>query len=107
MTEIPRDYFVKEDQTINSTDRNEAWIYLREKIYSEINERLTVRIIKMAQELEMQVKVGSITHLVQSLKDIGRSWKQDSGVENAKKVSEVMIHQFRREKTLNVKLNRI
>ena len=36
VTEIPRDYFVKQDQTINSTDRNEAWLYLREKIYSEI-----------------------------------------------------------------------
>ena len=103
ITEIPRDYFIGRDQIIKK-DGNNAWIFLREIIFTEINERLTVRMIKMAQELDMQVSVGNIMHVVQSLKDIGRSWKQDSGIENAKKVRKVMIHQFREEKNFECKM---
>jgi len=93
---ITKDYFVTKGQRVNTAmrDLDSDWEDLKTKVKKTINSALKEEMVVEAQRLKLTYSEKNQDVMVENFREIGKSWKMDGSLENAKKINQVAYGVF-------------
>ena len=93
---ITKDYFVTKGQRVNTVmkDLDADWEDLKTKVKKTINSALKEEMVVEAQRLKLTYSEKNQNVMVKNFREIGKSWKMDGSVENAKKINQIAYGVF-------------
>ena len=96
MKQILKDYFVTKGQRINHDMRkiDPEWTVLKARVQKMIDLELNEQMVIEAQRLNFQYGEKDTKLLVENFREIGKSWKTDGSIGNAKKINQVTYGVF-------------
>ena len=99
---IPKDYFITKGQRVNSEMKklDPEWEDLKAKVNEMINSELKEEMVVEAQRIKLKYVEKNHKVLVQNFREIGKSWKTDGSIENARKINQVTYGVFDTEKNV-------
>ena len=93
---IDKEYFITKQQRVNLVRKEEdpEWTQLEKNIMLCIESNLKTKMIMKAQQVKLTISVGGEERLVQTFNEIGLKWKDDSSVETAIKIDDIINGNF-------------
>mgnify|MGYP001478366917 CR=1 FL=1 len=98
---IAKDYFVTKRQRVNNEmkEMDPDWEDLRTKVNKMIDSALKEEMVVEAQRINLKYAEKDQMVMVQNFRGIGKSWKMDGSVSNAKKINQVAYGVFGSKKS--------
>lgn len=89
---IPKDYFITKNQRVNKQMKeiDDEWEGLKYRVQSMIDSELKGRMLKEALAAGLTYGKEDKEFRVEKFTEIGKSWKLDGSVENAKKINRIV-----------------
>ena len=93
---IPKKYFILKSQRINAVMKRDDpdWEDLKNQVQIQIDSELKDRMLKEAQKVGLRFGKVDRKFLVENFSEIGKSWKTDGSIENAKMINQVIYGIF-------------
>ena len=99
---ITKDYFVTKRQRVNKEmkEMDPDWEDLRTRVNKMIDSALKEEMVVEAQRINLKYAEKDQMVMVQNFREIGKSWKMDGSVSNAKKINQVAYGVFGSKKNI-------
>ena len=99
---ITKDYFVTKRQRVNNEMKkmDPDWEDLRTRVNKMIDSALEEEMVVEAQRINLKYTEKDQMVMVQNFREIGKSWKMDGSVGNAKKINQVAYGVFGSKKNI-------
>jgi hypothetical protein len=93
---ISKNYFVTKGQRINHEmkQNDNDWNGLNTKLKKEIDSALKEEMVIEAQKVKLTYQDNDEMVMVQNFREIGKSWKMDGSIDNAKRINQVAYGVF-------------
>ena len=93
---IVKDYFITKGQRVNKEmkDIDSDWEHLKSQVQKRIDSSLKEEMVLEAQRLALTYTKKDQKVLVENFREIGKSWKMDGSVENAKRINQIAYGVF-------------
>ena len=93
---IPKYYFLLKSQRVNAVMKkyDPDWEDIKNKVQVQIDSELKDKMLKEAQKVGLRFGKDDRKFLVENFSVIGKSWKNDGSIENAKMINQVLYGIF-------------